>query len=81
MPDTSDVFQNCILAPLQSAYLYEESKQSFRYKSAVLIKNPVLEEKVSLSLIPPFNVNTDKAALSSEACSHVYSIWCQTLNI
>uniref|UniRef100_A0A4W6F6U5 TASOR pseudo-PARP domain-containing protein n=1 Tax=Lates calcarifer TaxID=8187 RepID=A0A4W6F6U5_LATCA len=45
VPDTSDVFQNCILAPLQSAYLYEESKQSFRYKSAVLIKNPVLEEK------------------------------------
>ncbi|XP_040894265.1 uncharacterized protein tasor2 isoform X2 [Toxotes jaculatrix] len=43
--DTSDVFKNSILAPLQSAYLYEESKQSFRYKSAVLIKNPVLEEK------------------------------------
>ncbi|XP_047452037.1 uncharacterized protein tasor2 isoform X2 [Mugil cephalus] len=43
--DSSDVFQSCILAPLQSAYLYEESKQSFRYKSAVLVKNPVLEEK------------------------------------
>ncbi|XP_045894077.1 uncharacterized protein tasor2 isoform X3 [Micropterus dolomieu] len=42
---TSDVFQSNILAPLKSAYLYEESKQSFRYKSAVLIKNPALEEK------------------------------------
>ncbi|XP_039990013.1 uncharacterized protein tasor2 isoform X2 [Xiphias gladius] len=43
--DTSDVFPTSILAPLQSAYLYEESKQSFRYKSAILIKNPELEEK------------------------------------
>ncbi|KAM8751226.1 uncharacterized protein tasor2 isoform 2-T2 [Acanthopagrus schlegelii] len=41
----SDAFQNNILAPLRSAYLYEESKQSFRYKSAFLIKNPELEEK------------------------------------
>ncbi|XP_053282485.1 uncharacterized protein tasor2 isoform X2 [Pleuronectes platessa] len=45
VPDSSDVFQNRILAPLQSAYLYEESKQSFKYKSAVLIKNEPLEEK------------------------------------
>ncbi|XP_035011715.2 uncharacterized protein tasor2 isoform X2 [Hippoglossus stenolepis] len=43
--DSSDVFQSRILAPLQSAYLYEESKQSFKYKSAVLIKNEQLEEK------------------------------------
>nr|XP_020478907.1 uncharacterized protein LOC109973556 isoform X2 [Monopterus albus] len=43
--DGSDVFKSNILAPLQSAYLYEESKQCFRYKSAVLVKNPVLEEK------------------------------------
>ncbi|XP_070763138.1 protein TASOR [Enoplosus armatus] len=41
----SDVFQSNILSPLKSAYLYEESQQSFRYKSAVLIKNPALEEK------------------------------------
>uniref|UniRef100_A0A3B5A5S4 Uncharacterized LOC103371967 n=1 Tax=Stegastes partitus TaxID=144197 RepID=A0A3B5A5S4_9TELE len=38
-------FQEDILAPLQSAYLYEESKQFFRYKSAVLVKNPELEQK------------------------------------
>lgn len=44
---SSDVFLNRILGPLKSAYLYEESKQCFRYKSAVLIKNPALEEKVS----------------------------------
>lgn len=43
--DSSDVFQNDILSPLQSAYLYEESKQFFRYKSAVLVKNPDLEDK------------------------------------
>ncbi|XP_073328236.1 uncharacterized protein tasor2 [Pagrus major] len=41
----SDAFRNSILAPLKSAYLYEESKQSFRYKSAFLINNPELEEK------------------------------------
>ncbi|XP_034391151.1 uncharacterized protein tasor2 isoform X2 [Cyclopterus lumpus] len=40
-----DVFQSSILAPLKNAYLYEESKQSFRYKSAVLVQNPALEEK------------------------------------
>ncbi|KAF1386917.1 hypothetical protein PFLUV_G00099830 [Perca fluviatilis] len=43
--ESSGVFQNNILAPLKSAYLYEESKQSFRYTSAVLVKNPALEEK------------------------------------
>ncbi|XP_013872588.1 uncharacterized protein tasor2 [Austrofundulus limnaeus] len=45
VPETSEEFQSCILAPLQSAYLYEESRQFFRYKSAVLVKNPELEEK------------------------------------
>ncbi|XP_041853778.1 protein TASOR 2 isoform X2 [Melanotaenia boesemani] len=43
--DSLDVFQSSILAPLQNAYLYEESKQFFRYKSAFLVKNPELEEK------------------------------------
>ncbi|XP_031138385.1 uncharacterized protein tasor2 isoform X2 [Sander lucioperca] len=43
--ESSGVFQNNILAPLKSAYLYEESKQSFRYTSAVLVNNPALEEK------------------------------------
>lgn len=52
VPASSDAFQNSVLAPLKSAYLYEESKQSFRYKSAVVIKNPALEEKVSPNLIP-----------------------------
>ncbi|XP_013125988.1 uncharacterized protein tasor2 isoform X1 [Oreochromis niloticus] len=45
VPDSSDIFKNSILAPLQRAYLYDESKQFFRYKSAVLVKNPTLEEK------------------------------------
>ncbi|KAM4554307.1 protein TASOR-like [Fundulus diaphanus] len=43
--ESSDDFQSKILAPLQNAYLYEESEQSFRYKSAVLVKNPDLEDK------------------------------------
>ncbi|XP_015246500.1 PREDICTED: protein FAM208B isoform X2 [Cyprinodon variegatus] len=43
--ESSELFQTSILAPLQSAYLYEESKHFFRYKSAVLVKNPDLEEK------------------------------------
>ncbi|XP_075945458.1 uncharacterized protein tasor2 isoform X2 [Anarhichas minor] len=43
--ERSDVFQSSILAPLKSAYLYEESRRSFRYKSAVLVKNTALEEK------------------------------------
>ncbi|XP_054475164.1 uncharacterized protein tasor2 isoform X2 [Anoplopoma fimbria] len=43
--ERSDVFQSSIVAPLRSAYLYEESKLSFRYKSAFSVKNPALEEK------------------------------------
>lgn len=53
VPDSSDVFKNSILAPLQSAYLYDESRQFFRYKSAVLVKNPTLERKVSLKSSDP----------------------------
>lgn len=45
--ESTDTFQKTILNALQSAHLYEESKQFFRYKSAVLVKNPALEEKVS----------------------------------
>ncbi|XP_041650940.1 uncharacterized protein tasor2 isoform X2 [Cheilinus undulatus] len=45
VPEASDVFLNDILTPLKSAYLYEESKQSFKYESALLVKNPALEEK------------------------------------
>ncbi|KAK7891898.1 hypothetical protein WMY93_023861 [Mugilogobius chulae] len=45
VPVNSDVFQNRILARLQSAYLFEESKHSFRYTSAFLIKNNLLEDR------------------------------------
>eukprot|EP00066_Takifugu_rubripes_P016555 XP_011605821.1 PREDICTED: protein FAM208B isoform X2 [Takifugu rubripes] len=41
----SDTFLSDVLAPLESSYLYEESKQSFRYTSAVLIKNAEQEKK------------------------------------
>ncbi|XP_055078219.1 uncharacterized protein LOC117371861 isoform X2 [Periophthalmus magnuspinnatus] len=45
VPVNSDVFNNSILTKLESAYLFEDSKHSFRYTSAFLIKNPALEEK------------------------------------
>ncbi|XP_061679671.1 uncharacterized protein tasor2 [Syngnathoides biaculeatus] len=41
----SETFKRKILAPLQSAYLYDESKLSFRYKSASLVKNASLTKK------------------------------------
>ncbi|XP_029951818.1 uncharacterized protein tasor2 isoform X1 [Salarias fasciatus] len=44
VPESSQLFET-VLAPLQSAYLYEESKQFFKYKSAVRVKNPALEAK------------------------------------
>ncbi|XP_040019565.2 uncharacterized protein tasor2 isoform X2 [Gasterosteus aculeatus] len=43
--ERTGIFQSSILTTLKSAYLYEESKQSFRYTSAVLVENPTLEEK------------------------------------
>ncbi|KAM8892876.1 uncharacterized protein tasor2 [Spinachia spinachia] len=43
--ERTGIFQSSILTTLKSAYLYEESKRSFRYTSAVLVKNPALEEK------------------------------------
>ncbi|XP_074533371.1 uncharacterized protein tasor2 [Halichoeres trimaculatus] len=45
VPDNSDEFQSSIVAPLKSAYLYKDSKQSFKYNSAFLVKNPALENK------------------------------------
>ncbi|CAL9696878.1 unnamed protein product [Knipowitschia caucasica] len=45
VPLDSEVFQNSILLPLQSAYLFEESSHSFRYTSAFLIKNAALENR------------------------------------
>ncbi|XP_060931818.1 uncharacterized protein tasor2 [Limanda limanda] len=61
VPDSSDDFQSRILDPLQSAYLYEESKQSFKYKSAVLIKNEPLEEKYNA-----FRARRSEAGYSEE---------------
>lgn len=53
----SDTFLSDVLAPLESSYLYEESKQSFRYTSAVLIKNAEQEKKVGLTGFPSFPCN------------------------
>ncbi|XP_055795409.1 uncharacterized protein LOC129866654 isoform X3 [Salvelinus fontinalis] len=41
----SEPFDNSILPPLQNMYMYEESKQSFRYNSAFLIKNATLQDR------------------------------------
>ncbi|XP_041746760.2 uncharacterized protein LOC121577074 isoform X2 [Coregonus clupeaformis] len=41
----SEPFDNIILPPLQNMYMYEESKLSFRYNSAFLIKNATLQER------------------------------------
>lgn len=53
----SDTFLRDVLAPLESSYLYEQSKQSFRYTSAVLIKNAGQEKKVGLTGFPSFLCN------------------------
>ncbi|XP_053741875.1 uncharacterized protein tasor2 isoform X2 [Synchiropus splendidus] len=45
---TSEAFRRSILGPLQSSFLYEESKGCFTYESAVVIRCPVLEEKYRL---------------------------------
>ncbi|XP_042351730.1 uncharacterized protein tasor2 isoform X2 [Plectropomus leopardus] len=65
--ETSDVFQNSILATLKSAYLYEESKQSFCHKSAVLVKNPALEEKYNA-----FRAKRREAGYSEEDLNESY---------
>ncbi|XP_054632482.1 uncharacterized protein tasor2 isoform X2 [Dunckerocampus dactyliophorus] len=43
--ENSNDFKKKILLPIQSAYLYEESTEAFKYQFAVLIKNPALETK------------------------------------
>ncbi|XP_027006961.2 uncharacterized protein tasor2 isoform X2 [Tachysurus fulvidraco] len=43
----SVTFESSILAPLHSNYLYEESKESFTYNSAQLIKNAALQKRYS----------------------------------
>uniref|UniRef100_A0A096MD55 Transcription activation suppressor family member 2 n=1 Tax=Poecilia formosa TaxID=48698 RepID=A0A096MD55_POEFO len=65
--ESSDVFQSNILAPLQSAYLYEESKQFFRYKSAVLVKNPDIEDKYNA-----FRARKTKAGYSEDDLKETY---------
>ncbi|XP_059190330.1 uncharacterized protein tasor2 [Centropristis striata] len=65
--ESSVVFQNNILAPLKSAYLYEESKQSFRYKSAVLVQNRALEEKYYA-----FRTKRKEAGYSEEELEECY---------
>uniref|UniRef100_A0A8D3A9B3 DUF3715 domain-containing protein n=1 Tax=Scophthalmus maximus TaxID=52904 RepID=A0A8D3A9B3_SCOMX len=59
--------RNSILAPLRSAYLYEESKQSFRYTSAVLVKNARLEQKYEA-----FRANRRQAGYSEEVMEETY---------
>ncbi|XP_060738073.1 uncharacterized protein tasor2 [Tachysurus vachellii] len=43
----SVTFESSILAPLHNNYLYEESKESFTYNSAQLIKNAALQKRYS----------------------------------
>ena len=40
-----------VLAPLQKAFLYEESKEAFKYTSAFLFNNSILQEKVSVCTV------------------------------
>ncbi|KAM6936983.1 protein TASOR-like [Xenentodon cancila] len=65
--ESTDVFQDGILAQLQSAYLYDESKQFFRYKSAVLVKNAELEEKYNA-----FRTKRKNAGYSEEELKESY---------
>ncbi|XP_054896948.1 uncharacterized protein tasor2 isoform X2 [Poeciliopsis prolifica] len=65
--ESSDVFHRNILAPLQSAYLYDESKQFFRYKSAVLVENPALENKYNA-----FRARKAKAGYSEDDLKETY---------
>lgn len=51
---TSDAFLSEVLGPLKSSFLYEESEQSFKYTSTLLIKNAQQERKVSLTGFPHF---------------------------
>ncbi|XP_077452721.1 uncharacterized protein tasor2 [Stigmatopora argus] len=45
LTEYSEEFKRKILHPLQSAFLYQESKVSFKYKAASLFKNPTLKQK------------------------------------
>ena len=47
VPESSKDFHS-LLTLLESAYLFEESKHSFKYTTAFLLKNSTLEEKVSV---------------------------------
>ncbi|XP_023811451.2 protein TASOR [Oryzias latipes] len=65
--ESADIFRNTILTALQSAHLYEESKQFFRYKSAVLVKNPALEEKYNA-----FRTNRKNAGYTEDELKESY---------
>ncbi|XP_077423714.1 uncharacterized protein tasor2 isoform X2 [Vanacampus margaritifer] len=63
----SEAFKQKILAPLQSAYLYEESKLSFRYKSASFFKNPALQQKYAA-----FRAKRKQAGYSEDDLEETY---------
>ncbi|XP_037109724.1 uncharacterized protein tasor2 isoform X2 [Syngnathus acus] len=63
----SDAFQRKILAPLQSAFLFEESKLSFRYKSAWLVQNPALNQKYAA-----FRAKRKQAGYSEDDLEETY---------
>ncbi|CAL8360000.1 unnamed protein product [Lota lota] len=63
----SSVVFDKVLAPLQNAYLHEESKEAFRYPSAFLFKNPTLQEKYEA-----FRANRREAGYSEEELKEGY---------
>ncbi|XP_077373836.1 uncharacterized protein tasor2 isoform X2 [Festucalex cinctus] len=65
--ECSEAFQQKILAPLQSAYLYEESKLSFRYKSASFFNNPALQQKYAA-----FRAKRKQAGYSEDDLEETY---------
>ncbi|CAL8261380.1 unnamed protein product [Merluccius merluccius] len=63
---SSDVFEK-VLAPLQKAFLYEESKEAFKYTSAFLFNNSILQEKYDA-----FRANRREAGFSQEELKEGY---------
>ncbi|XP_061780610.1 uncharacterized protein tasor2 [Nerophis lumbriciformis] len=65
--ENSDDFNNKILAPIQSAYLYEESKVDFKYHSALIFRNPALEKKYAA-----FRAKKKQAGYTEEDLEETY---------
>ncbi|KAM9816027.1 uncharacterized protein tasor2 isoform X2 [Syngnathus typhle] len=63
----SEAFRGQILAPLQSGFLLEESKLSFRYKWAWLVQNPALSQKYAA-----FRAKRKQAGYSEEDLEETY---------